>query len=87
MGDPRMLLDPRWHWIRSAAQRLWAELEDDAQLLTLTVTVASPAGELMFYAAEAGSSEVHRRVFTDLDGAAALTDRCSVDVSAEDVTG
>ncbi len=60
------LLDPRWHWLRSAVDRIYAELEPDQFPASLTLILASPDGP-MAYSVSLDGQEVGRLLITDQD--------------------
>lgn len=74
------LLDPRWHWIQGAAQRIYAELDNDQTPAGLTLIVAGPDGG-MIYATATDGPEVNRHVIADLDALEGVLGTGLVDVT------
>lgn len=63
------LLDPRWHWIATARDRLYAELDADARICGLSITVES-GGDVIAYALTPHSPEIIRRIIDNPDAVA-----------------
>lgn len=82
----RRLLDPRWHWLRTAMARLYAELDPDARPLALTVTFTDGTGQVIAYTADGGRL-LSRTAITDPEGAADAVDAATVSLDPGDVTG
>lgn len=68
----RDLLDPRWHWLRQALDRLYRELEPGTRGIALGVTFETSDGEMLNYQIFQGDNEIHRLVLTG-DGEAILS--------------
>lgn len=64
MSDPRALLDPRWHWLRDAAWRLYRELAAGDELGPFGLTLKSAEGELVNYQIVPGQQEIVRTLIT-----------------------
>jgi len=65
MSGPSQLLDPRWHWLRQALGKLYAEVEPGNTFLALTITEADEGGIVTTYTAMPHLDEVQKRVITD----------------------
>ena len=76
----RQLLDPRWHWMRDALQRLYAELEPGAQVGALNL-VAINGSEMISYALTPAGPEIERSITTDAQAIADAVIAHSIDAT------
>jgi hypothetical protein len=75
------LLDPVWHQMRTALERLYAEIELDAIAVALNVTVDNADGTVATYLVMLDTGQLQRRVLTDPDGVANAVGAATVEVS------
>jgi len=81
MGSPQGR-DVRWCQLRDAVTRLYGEVDGDAEITALAVTVRDPAsGQEMYYATGLDHDRVDRRVLTDLGMIADAAARGTVDAN------
>ena len=80
----RQLLDPRWHWLRSALQRLYAELDDDAVPSCLTI-IAANGEEMMSYSTAPGINGIDRRLIASPSALMAAAEATTIDVTPDEV--
>ncbi len=78
----RQLLDPRWHWLISAMQKLHGELEPSDIVFSLTV-LAESDGEVISYTLSPASREIDRRVVTAFSALAEAAEAATTNVSVE----
>jgi len=81
----RQLLDPRWHWLRQALQRLYAELEDDALPSSLTI-IAANGQDMISYSTGPGIKEIDRRLIANPSALIAAAEATTVDVTPEELS-
>lgn len=77
------LLDPYWHWLAAASDRLYGELETGARMVGLSLTVLTPEGVLMSYALVPGDPEVSRAIFPDPSAVARLAATLSINATPD----
>jgi hypothetical protein len=78
----RALLDPRWHWLKSAFDRLYAEIDDGANPASVSVIVED-GDELIAYTIARGVPEIDRRVITGIETLTAAAETATINVAPE----
>jgi len=78
----RRLLDPHWHRLRAALDRLYGEIEMDAQPVALSTTVIDAGGVVSTYAVVLHEpATIQRSVVTDPSGLVAGVEAATVDAT------
>ena len=68
----RRLLDPRWHWLRSAAERIYADLDPGDKVLGVSVMIQAEDGIILAGLVNMPGGGVFRRLVTNEDVAAGV---------------
>jgi hypothetical protein len=86
--EERRLIDPAWHWMRDAIDRLHDEFSPGENLRAMTVLVSTDTGETVTYTVAPRTGRVGRRMVTGREALlrAAAKGTVSVSVEAGDLT-
>jgi hypothetical protein len=79
----RKLLDPTWHKLRDALDKLYAEIETDAMTRGLSVAVSNADGTLVTYIVDLRNGQLRRLLMTDRDAMVAAIKDSTIEVDHE----
>lgn len=81
--EEHRLIDPAWHWMRDAIDRLHSEFSPGENLRAMTVLVSTNTGETVTYTVAPRTSRVGRRMVTAREALLLAAAKGTVSVSVE----